>query len=168
MSTTVTYLLPYLRLKIGDLNPASYRYTDEWLTNSLLMAVSQLGRWWNFKYTVDITTNLVSRNTVYDHFIFPEPPTIEQGDEQIIITMAAYVILEGSLENSAWNIQSWRDNEIAVSNLESGRIRAGNLQKLWDELTSMLTPPSKKLVGTLKGSLPGYKVNQYEYGKEQP
>ena len=69
----------------------------------------------------------------------PKPPIIYQEDERAIIVRAAIIILEGSLENSAWSTVSWRDNEISFSNLESGRMKSANLRRLWEELLSLLT-----------------------------
>ncbi len=164
--SNLDYLIPYLRLKIGDTNPLAYRYTDTWLSTSLVAAVDYLGKWWNFKYLIDATNN-ITRNAYYTNYIFDEADgIIEPGDEQIIVVTAAYILLEGSLENSAWDYVSWRDAEISYSNLESARSRSTNLQRLWNELTSMLKPPVKRLARTLKGSLPGYiNSNDYEIGR---
>lgn len=156
----IGYLIPHLRLVLGDLNPASYRYTTEWLKISLLASVKSLGRWWKNRYLVD-SNDEVYRNTTVT-FADAEPPVLLPQDERPIILMAAIIVLEGSLENSAWNIASWRDNEIAYSNLEGGRIRDKGLTRLWDELMSLITPPTKKLASPLKGTLPGYLRNPYE------
>lgn len=162
MAFDLTVLLPNLRLRIGDINPSSYRYTDEWLEISLRASVETLGRWWNYKYLLDENGD-VYRNP-NGHFIFDENiyGIIEPSDKQAIILMAAYIILEGSLENSAWDFQSWKDNEISYSNLESSRARNQTLSRLWEELTSTLKVPQKRLARALKGSLPGYKNNPYE------
>jgi len=159
-TTTTDYLIQDLRLHLGDINPSSYRYTDEWLNIALLASIKSLGKWWNFKYLVD-TSNEVYRNpnTI---FLFPEPPVIEVYDERIIILMASLIIKEGTLENNAWSTISWRDNEISFSNLEGSRSRQASISKDWDELTSLLTPPTKRLSRPIKGSLPGYKGNIYE------
>jgi hypothetical protein len=162
MTFDLTTLIPNLRLRIGDIDPASYRYTDQWLEVSLQAAVETLGRWWNYKYLLDALGDAYRNPNGY--FIFDENTygVIEPADKQAIILMAAYIILEGSLENSAWNFQSWRDNEIAFSNLESSRARNQTLSRLWEELTTTLKVPQKRLARALKGSLPGYKDNPYE------
>ena len=161
MATTLIYLIPYLRLQLGDINPASYRYDDTWLEISLQLSVKSLGRWWNFKYLLD-TNNEIYRNpnTV---FLFPEPPIIEVYDERAIILMASIIIKEGSLENNSWNVSSWKDAEISYSNLEGNRAKLESLKKDWDELLEILTPPTKRLAYPTKSSLPGYRNNQYEY-----
>jgi hypothetical protein len=53
-------------------------------------------------------------------------------------------------------------SEISYSNIESGRVRDTNIKRIWDELTSLLTPPTKKLATPIKGSMPGYLNNDYE------
>lgn len=156
-----SYLIPDLRLHLGDTNSASYRYTDEWLKIALLAAVKALGFWWNVKYLVDDTTDTVYRNPLI-FFTEEEPPIILQKDEILIIIMANIIILEGSLEQSSWNIMSWKDHEISFTNLEQGRVKSGNLGRLWDLLLMYLTPPTKRLVSARKQSLHGYLKNRYE------
>jgi len=159
-STNLDYLIPYVRLRLGDTDSTAYRYTDEWVQSGILAAIQSLSMWWNIKYLLDASNN-VYRNT-YSTFSFSEPPIVEPQDNQIIVLMATYIILEGSLENSAWNFVSWRDAEISFSNLESSRARNSTLERLWLELTSTMKVPTKRLAKTLKGSLPGYLNNDYE------
>ena len=159
ITTTVDYLLPELRLHLGDIDPATYRYTDEWLIVSLEMSIKSLGRWWNSKYLLD--SHLVSRNPNLT-FIFAEPPVIETQDERPILLMASIIIKEGSLESNSWNAGAWKDAEISFSNLEGSRSKQLSLQKDWDELGMILSPPTKRLSQALKGSLLGYKQNTFE------
>jgi len=160
--SNIDYLILDLRLHLGDINEATYRYTDEWLSRSLIMAVKGLSRWWRYKYIVDNTT--VSRNP-YFPFALSEPPIIEVGDERAIILMSSLIIKGGDLENNAWNLGSWRDAEIAFSNIEASRSKNASIQRDYDELVSLITPPNKRLARTRKGSLPGYiNDNQYEIG----
>ena len=44
------YLLPSLRLHLGDTNSDSYRYLDAWLRRALVNAVISLQGWWNSQY----------------------------------------------------------------------------------------------------------------------
>jgi len=158
------YLIPALRLTIGDTDPAAYRYLDEWLHVALVASVKTLEAWWLDKYLID-TDNNVYRNTECGvPFEQAEPPVILQRDERPIQLMAAILILNGSLENSAWSTYSWKDAEISFSNLEGGRLRNSNLGRLWDELNYLLKPPTKRLAKTQKGSLPGYLNNKWEVG----
>jgi hypothetical protein len=142
--SNLSYLIPVLRLEIGDINPASYRYTDEWLDTSLVSSIVALQRWWNNKYLVDETYTVVSRNPDIT-FIFSEPPVIQTSDETPVVLMASYIIQSGSLENSAWSIGTWRDAEYYVSNTDGGRIRDAGLKRTWDRLLMYLKPPQKKL-----------------------
>jgi hypothetical protein len=157
----VEFLIPYLRLRLGDIDCESYRYSTEWLHRAIDAAIQVLGRWWNYKYLLD-TEGDVYRNP-NGYFVIGEPPLLEGSDAQIIVLMAAYITLEGSLENSAWDFVSWRDAELAYSNLESSRARNSNLQRIWDELVSTLKVPQKRLARALKMSLPGYKTSTYEH-----
>jgi hypothetical protein len=150
MATDLNYLIPRLRLKLGDLTPP-YKYMDEWLHLSLVASIDALQRWWNDKYQVDIN-NRVS-------------PSIQRRDIQPIVLMACIILKSGSLENFSWNVGSWRDAEISFSNIEGSRGKQDSLKQDWDELNRILTSPNKKLVGSVKGHLPGYTGNQIEMGQ---
>lgn len=162
--TNLDYLIDFLRMRLGDTNPLAYRYTDDWLRTALISGVKTLSKWWNFKYLLDASYNIYrnSASVSAGVFLLPEPPIIESPDEEIIILMGAYILLEGSLENSAWDFVSWADNEIRYSNLESSRARTETLRRMWEELTNTLKPPTKRLAQSLKNSLPGYLNNSYE------
>lgn len=161
VATNSDYLIDSLRLYLGDINPATYQYTDAWLRTSLVLAIKALQRWWNYKYLVDTSYN-VYRNTAVDKFLFPSPPIIENGDEEAIVLMAAIIIKEGTLQNSAWSVGSWKDAEISYSNIEASKLRDSSVKRDWDKLTAILKVPQKRLASALKGSLPGYKNNQWE------
>jgi len=158
-------LIPILRLKIGDTDDTAYRYTDEWLTIALVAGADSLTKWMNFKYLLN-DSNLIYRNP-NGSFIFDEETygVLEPGDSIVFVIMAAYIILEGSLENSAWDYVSWKDAEISFSNLESSRARSRILESLWQELLAYLKPPTKRLARALKSSLPGYLNNEFEMGE---
>ena len=87
---------------------------------------------------------------------------IENSDERIIILMASIIIKGGSLEENSWNVGSWRDAEIYYSSIESNRAKTVSLRRDMDELKDLITPPTRKLAGAKKGSLPGYLNNLYE------
>lgn len=145
----VGYLIPQVRLRIGDVNPQSYRYLDEWIRTALIVAIRALGRRWDNKYLVT-DGGIVYRNPNYTDFEFPEDPnspetTIQPKDEYPIILQTAIVLVSGALENLAWNLGSWRDEEIYYSNTEAGRAVSELLRQLRDELDSILKPPQKKL-----------------------
>lgn len=151
-----------LRLTIGDTNAETYRYTNDWLKIALEGSINALAKWWNAKYLLDEYDYIYRNPDVLYKFLRDEPPVVQKEDERPIILMAAIILLEGSLENSAWNIASWRDNEISVSNLEQSRLRSDNLRRLWDELNDLMLPPTKRLAMTQKQSLQGYKGNIHE------
>lgn len=143
--TDVTYLIPQLRLKIGDITPASYRYLDEWLEVALSSAIRGLERYWGSKYKIS-DAGVVTRNADYTQFEFPESEgLIQKKDEDIIVIKAALITLEGSLENSAWTMGSWKDAEISYSNIQSGNIRGDTLKRLQAQLDALIKPPSKRL-----------------------
>lgn len=152
-TTDLDYLIPDLRWRIGDINSASYRYLDSWLRVALVGALKALQRWWGVKYLID-DAYVVSRYSG-STFLFPEPPVIQQQDEIVIVLMAAILVKDGSLESAAWNIGSWRDAEIAVSNIESGKIKESSLSRLWNELMWYIKPPTKQLMGASRSSIPG-------------
>lgn len=154
VETDLDYLIPSLRWKLGDIDSTNYRYMDEWLRVSLVSALKALQRWWGIRYLIDETDYTVSRYSGAD-FTFAEPPTIQAMDETPIVIMAAIMTKEGSLENSAWTVGSWRDAEISVSNIESGKIRESNLNRLWDELMWYVQPPTKRLTGVVRTEIPG-------------
>ena len=154
------YLLPTLRLHLGDTNSDSYRYMDSWLRRALVTSIISLQTWWSSRYLIDDDYN-VYRNTLVQ-FDYQEPPIIQQKDERPIVLMAAIIIKEGSLESSAWGVASWKDAEISYSNIAGGNLRDKSLQRDWDELTSILKPPQKKLAMSKKGSLPGFVNNEFD------
>ncbi len=157
--TNLDYLITDLRLHLGDITEP-YRYTEAWLRTSLVMSVKALMRWWNYKYLLDSDYN-ASRNSRI-RFLFPSPPVIEYGDEHPIVLMASIIIKEGSLEQSAWSTGSWKDAEIAYSNIEGSKARTTSLKQDWETLESILKPPQKRLAQSHKASTPGYLDNQYE------
>ena len=162
-TTTLTYLIPRLRLLLGDTDPESYRYLVVGLEIALVASVSDLETWWDYKYKIDSSVNEVERNSLKaKRFVYQEPPVIQTSDEGTIVLMAAIIILRGSLENSSWNFGAWRDSEVSYSNIEGGRSKRNNLEKLWEMLTMEISPPGKVLAGAEKAHLPGYKGNIYE------
>jgi hypothetical protein len=145
MSVDIVYLIPRLRLRIGDITVATYRYLDEWLVIAIIEAIRSLERYWGSKY-ICTDAGLVTRNTAYTQFEFAETQgVIQKKDEYIILLKAALVVLEGSLENSAWTFGSWKDAEISYSNIQGGNIRGDTIKSIKAELDSILKPPTKRL-----------------------
>ena len=158
VATDLDYLIPELRFRIGDTDSTAYQYLDSWLRVALVSALKALQRWWRVRYTINETTYIVSRFPA-SIFTQDEPPVIQQNDEVAILAMASILIKSGTLQNSAWTTGSWRDAEIAVSNIEGGRIRDASLLRDWRELELYLTPPNKRLALPARESIPG--SNEY-------
>lgn len=154
VATDLDYLIPELRFRIGDIDSTAYRYLDSWLRVALVSALKALQRWWRVRYTIDETTYVVSRWSL-STFTVDEPPVIQQSDEVIILAMASILIKSGTLQNSAWSTGSWRDAEIAVSNIESGKIRDASLMRDWKELEAYLTAPNRRLMVPTRDTVPG-------------
>jgi len=163
-TTSLSYLIPSLRLRLGDWDAGNYRYLDEWLEQALRSSIVSLQRWWTYKYILN-GDNEVLRNPRAP-FLFPEPPVIEHGDETPIVIMATIIIKSGSLQDVSWSVAAWRDAEISFSNLEGSRSKKDLLRQDW-ELMTILTPPNKKLSFSRKGHLPGFHQNIYETGEEK-
>lgn len=153
-TTTLDYLLPVIRAKIGDEDSTAYRYVDEWLVASMLAAVSSLERWWGSKYTADTDALTVERNELYTAFVTDEPPVIQKYDEYIIILMASIIIKTGQLEKESWGLGRWKDAEISVSNIAAGDAKKFGIEEDWKELLSYLKPPIKRLFPATRTSFP--------------
>jgi len=164
LTTTVDFLIPRLRLHLGDTNTSSYRYLDEWLRLALVTSIESLQTWWNYKYLL-LDNDDVYRNTAI-RFLFPEPPVIERGDHKPIILMSAIILKMGDLQNLSWNVGAWRDAEISYSNIEASRRKDNLIESDWKELTSILKPPQKRLASAIKKHLQGYLDNPYEGTEE--
>lgn len=153
LSGSLDYLIPLLRLHLGDTDPLTYRYMDEWLSTSLITAIKAMQRWWGFRYLVEDGTNSVSRGTDYT-FLYDEPPLIQTNDERPLILMAAILVKSGQLESNSWNVGSWKDAEIAVSNIEGNKAKTFGLSMDWEELKMYILPPTKRLSGALRVAHP--------------
>lgn len=152
VQSNVEYLIPYLRVKLGD--AVEKRYEDKWLNTALILAVKESQRYLGDKYLID-ENGIVYRNPNFSGFT-QEYGVIETRDEPIIVILAAIIVMEGSLENSAWDAVSWKDNEISFSNLEQFRTRGSVLDKLIDELNNLILPPVKRLATARVQRMPGY------------
>lgn len=139
------YLIPELRFKLGDIDPANYRYLDGWLRVSLVSSVKALQRWWKDKYLIDDTNNVYRNLETTVTFTQDEPPVLQESDERPIVLMAAILVKDGTLQSNSWSLGSWRDAEYSVSNIEGGKIKEASLKRDWDELLYYLTPPTKRL-----------------------
>lgn len=158
VTTDLDYLLPELRLKLWDVDPLNYRYLDSWLRVALVLSLKALQRWWRIRYTIDETTYVVSR---YENSTFSveAPPVVMQQDQEPILLMASILVKSGTLQNSSWDVGTWRDAEIYVSNIEGGKLKDAALQRDWDALQLYLKPPQRRLTAGARDSMPG--ANEY-------
>lgn len=157
VTTDLDYLLPELRLKLWDTDPLNYRYLDSWLRVALVLSVKALQRWWRIRYTID-DSYVVARYT-NSTFNIEAPPVIMTQDEEPILLMACILVKSGALQNNSWDIGTWRDAEIYVSNIEGGKLKNASLQMDWDNLLYYLRPPQHRLTPGYRDSMPG--ANEY-------
>lgn len=157
VSTDLDYLIPELRLHIGDTDPTAYRYLDEWLKVSLVLGLKALQRWWRIRYTID--SNYVVARFANSIFLQDSPPVIMNQDEEPILLMASILVKSGTLQNNSWDVGTWRDAEIYVSNIEGGRLKDASIKADWDRLLQYLRPPQNRLSAGARDSMPG--SNEY-------
>lgn len=143
------YLIPVLRMQLGDTDAATYRYLDEWLNIALISSIKILQRWWADRYLIDPFTNVVTRNPL-SQFLYTEPNVIQSRDERPVILMASILVKGGQLEANSWNVGSWKDAEIAVSNIEGNRAKQFGIGLDWEELKMYILPPTKRLSSALR------------------
>ena len=154
--TDLDYLLPSLRLHLGDIDSTTYRYTDGWLRVALVSGLKTLGRWWGDRYLINESDYSVTRNAdKADYFEFDSPPVIQHRDERPIILMSSVLIKSGSLEANSWNVASWKDAEIAVSNIATAKSKEFGYKMDWDELLDIMKIPQKRLWGGYRSEIPG-------------
>ena len=137
-TTTLDYLLPVLRMRLGDND--STRYTDDWLITAMMAAVSDLERWWGSKYFADSTLLTVERNELYTSFVTEEPPVIQTYDEYVIVLMSSIIVKSGQLENMSWSL--------------GGDAKKFGITNDLAELMSILKPPIKRLFSATRTSVP--------------
>ena len=159
-TTNLDYLITYLRLHLGDTDSTSYRYTDAWLRTAIVVSVKNLQVWWNHKYLINTDYNTYRNPN--GAFLFPSPPIIQNSDEQPIILMSSMVIKGGSLESNSWTVGSWKDHEIAYSNIEGNKAKIESIRSDYTALTNLIKPPANRLAWTIKGCLPGFHENVFE------
>ncbi len=149
-TTTLEFLIPYLRVYMGDLAEPQ-RYTDEVLLITLISAVRMLNPRWNAKYLLN-ENDEVYRNASRT-YNYESPPLIQDGDQGIILLQAAIILKTASAQGSVWDIASWRDNEISYSNIESGRMMDRGIARDLKLLEDLL---NNRLAGATLQSLPGF------------
>lgn len=156
--TDLDYLISDLRVHLGDF-VEPYTYDMEYLRHALVMACKTLMKKWRNRYTIN-DTYVVTRSTTA---VFSEasPPVVEYADERAFILQAAIIIKGGNLTDSAWDIASWRDDEISYTNLAGGKTMQDMLDRDVAELEEIL---KRRLLKASRQSLGGFKLpyNQAE------
>lgn len=145
----VTFLLPDLRVYLGDTVEA-YMFSDDLLESSLFTAIKLLGRRWRYRYLLD-EDNDITRNDAASFQV--STPTIEFVDQAALIVQAAIVIKSARAWDSSWDIASWKDDEIAYSNIQGARSRDTSIasdQALLDKILVQRLHPG------IINSMPGF------------
>lgn len=151
VATSLDYLISDLRLQVGDLDSTSY--TDGFLRQVLVMATKTLMKKWRNRYTIN-SGYTVARNSssIYSQ---DSPPVIEYADERAFILQASIIIKSSDITDKAWDVGSWRDDELAYSNIAGASALLKSLRDDIDELAELL---KRRLFSGSKQSLGGFRL----------
>lgn len=152
VATSLDYLIDDLRVHLGDV-VEPYTYTMEYLRHVLVIACKTLMKKWRNRYTID-ASYVVHRNP--DAY-FPEtsPPVIERADERAFILQASIIVKGATLADSAWDVASWKDDEISYSNISGAKMAEGSLDRDREELEALLR---RRLFSVDKQSMEGFRL----------
>jgi len=154
-TTTLAYLIPQLRRHVSDYNEP-YTFSDVLLSGLLFDAIKAIGRRWNNRYrvaTVGGVADLIIRCDDSTMFTFSEPPVIQYQDERAVVLQASVILKSSTKWSESGSAVTWRDEEIAYSNLESARQRSSTLQ---DDITELNGMFPVKLARSRYGRLYGW------------
>lgn len=149
VATSLDYLISDLRLQVGDLDSTSY--TDGFLRQVLVMATKTLMKKWRNRYTIN-SAYTVARN-INSSYSEDPPPVIEYADERAFILQSSIIIKSSDITDNAWDIGSWRDDELAYSNIAGASALRDSLMKDIEELADLL---KRRLFAGSKQSLGGF------------
>ena len=152
VSTSLDYLIPDLRMHLGDIDPTAYKYASDYLRHALVMACKTLMKKWRNRYVIN-ASYVVGRNSTVVYELDP-PPVIQYSDERAFTLQAAIIVKSAELQDSAWDISSWRDDEVSYSNIAGGAILRKSLLDDIDELELWLR---RRLFSASRQSLPGFR-----------
>lgn len=142
-------LLSDLRIYLYDIEEP-YRYSDGTLIQCLYGAVKLLGRRWRNRYYLVDGVLMRNPNIV---FKFSEPPVISPGDEYVFIVQAAIILKSAVVYDSAWDVASWKDDEVSYSNIQGAKSRDDSLRRDLELLEELLR---QTLIGGIIQPLPGF------------
>jgi len=145
----VTFLVPDFRGYIGD-TVEPYTFTDDLLETSLFTSLKLLGRRWRYRYLLD-EDDAVTRNS--DASFQTTAPVIDFADQAAIIVQASIVVKSAKAWDSSWDVASWRDDEVAYSNIQGARSRDTSIASDQDLLDKILV---QRLHPGLINSMPGF------------
>jgi len=148
----VTQLIDQLRLHMGDYT-APYTFSDSVMETALISAINALGRRWSYRYSATSSGTVTRSSTAT--FRDAAPPTIAAADERPIILQAAIILKGAQYEGHVWDIGSWRDDEVAYSNIAAAKSADSSIGRDLEELERLL---KARLYGASRQSLEGYKL----------
>ncbi len=157
-STDLDYLIDDLRIHLGDFTE-EYTYATTYLRPVLVMACPRLMKKWKNRYTIN-STYVVTRSATALYYE-DSPPVIEVADEQAFVLQSSIIVKSADLKEAAWDIGSWRDDEIAYSNIAGASAFEKSLAQ---DVADLDTFMEKRLFTASKQSLPGFTrdINYYE------
>ena len=150
-ATDLDYLIPVLRFTLGDYD--TRRYSTDTLRQALIFSLKSLISRLGTRYSID-TTGTVTRTRASFLYEDDSPPLIQIKDEPPIVLQAAILIASGATQEASWQVASWRDDEIQVSNIQADKSRHAMLDK-WIEMLDNFF--KLKLHTGLRQSLPGFR-----------
>lgn len=163
-STNMDYFIDAVRLRLGDFDGTAY--SDALVRTAIISAVKFLQKQWRSKYQVvasgtyifnheaptgytyastvnglafipsGLNINDVFRNP-YIEFTQPEPPLIEQNDEDAIVLATAYIVHLAKLTNSSSAFVSWSTEDIRFTNTTAANTMKSVLETFQAELDTM-------------------------------
>jgi len=164
-SGNIDYLIPDVRLRIGDLN--SVVFSDTLVRTALISGIKFLQSKWQRRYQVytdsmlvtpqpdgvpagyvyvalpdgynvipsGLAANDVFRNP-FQTFTDPSTSVISQPDEYPIILAAMIFLRDSSLSSSQQTFVNWSDGEYSYSNVASSKIMSDLSSNAWAELNA--------------------------------
>jgi hypothetical protein len=163
-ATNMDYFIDSVRLRLGDFDGTAY--SDALIRTAIISAVKFLQKQWRSKYQVvasgtyvvnhdappgftyastvngfafipsGLNVNDVFRNP-YIEFTQPEPPLIEQNDEDAIVLATAYIVHLAKLTNSSSAFVSWSTEDIRFTNTTAANTMKSVLDTFQKELDTM-------------------------------
>jgi len=152
VATDLDFLIDDLRFYLGDVT-LPYRYANTHLRHGLVMACKALMKKWRNRYSIN-ASYVISRSPTAEFYELT-PPIIERADETAFILQGSIIIKTAALQDTSWDIASWRDDEVAYSNIAGG---AALKQSLNNDIAALAEFLRRRLFGSSRQGLPGFKL----------